>query len=154
MQRNKEKKLKRVYNTLLFIVAAVTLLLLIGTAAGIKRSKSAKPEQTEFRDAIEKNLFTDLGRLRALTSDKQAGTAVIFPVLEYNGDDKAFQEELVQKKEDIRNIILNWFSEQSMYELYTMPDTAIKKELLENINSILDLSKVKNIYFKEFVILN
>lgn len=41
-----------------------------------------------------------------------------------------------------------------MYELYTMPDTAIKKELLENINSILDLSKVKNIYFKEFVILN
>ena len=154
MQRNKEKKLKRVYNTLLFIVAAVILLLLIGTAAGIKRSKGAKPEQTEFRDAIEKNLFTDLGRLRALTSDKQIGRAVQQECREYNGDDKAFQEELVQKKEDIRNIILNWFSEQSMYELYTIPDTAIKKELLENINSILDLSKVKNIYFKEFVILN
>ena len=88
-----------------------------------------------------------------MTSDKQACTVVIFPVLEYNINDKAFEEELVQKKEVIRKEILEWFAQKNIYELYTMSDIVMKKEILKKINSILSLSKIKRIYFKEYIIL-
>lgn len=149
-----EQKSKTVYKILLFITAALIIILVSGTILGINTNKAEKTEQPDFKDTVTKNLFDDLGRIRILTADKQAGAAVVSPVLEYNGDDKAFQEELIQKKEEIRTVVLNWFSTKSVYELYTMPDETIKKELLHSINELLDLSKVKNLYFKEFVILN
>ncbi len=149
-----EQKSKTVYKILLFITAALIIILVSGTILGINTNKTEKTEWPDFKDTVTKNLFDDLGRIRILTADKQAGAAVVSPVLEYNGDDKAFQEELIQKKEEIRTVVLNWFSTKSVYELYTMPDETIKKELLHNINELLDLSKVKNLYFKEFVILN
>ena len=149
-----EQKSKTVYKILLFITAALIIILVSGTILGINRNKTEKTERPDFKDTVTKNLFDDLGRIRILTADKQAGAAVVSPVLEYNGDDKAFQEELIQKKEEIRTVVLNWFSTKSVYELYTMPDETIKKELLHSINELLDLSKVKNLYFKEFVILN
>ena len=149
-----EQKSKTVYKILLFITAALIIILVSGTILGINTNKTEKTERPDFKDTVTKNLFDDLGRIRILTADKQAGAAVVSPVLEYNGDDKAFQEELIQKKEEIRTVVLNWFSTKSVYELYTMPDETIKKELLHSINELLDLSKVKNLYFKEFVILN
>ena len=149
-----EQKSKTVYKILLFITAALIIILVSGTILGINTNKAEKTEQPDFKDTVTKNLFDDLGRIRILTADKQAGAAVVSPVLEYNGDDKAFQEELIQKKEEIRTVVLNWFSTKSVYELYTMPDETIKKELLHSINELLDLSKVKNLYFKEVVILN
>ncbi len=149
-----EQKSKTVYKILLFITAALIIILVSGTILGINTNKTEKTERPDFKDTVTKNLFDDLGRIRILTADKQAGAAVVSPVLEYNGEDKAFQEELIQKKEEIRTVVLNWFSTKSVYELYTMPDETIKKELLHNINELLDLSKVKNLYFKEFVILN
>ncbi len=149
-----EQKSKTVYKILLFITAALIIILVSGTILGINTNKAEKTERPDFKDTVTKNLFDDLGRIRILTADKQAGAAVVSPVLEYNGDDKAFQEELIQKKEEIRTVVLNWFSTKSVYELYTMPDETIKKELLHSINELLDLSKVKNLYFKEFVILN
>ena len=149
-----EQKSKTVYKILLFITAALIIILVSGTILGINTNKTEKTEWPDFKDTVTKNLFDDLGRIRILTADKQAGAAVVSPVLEYNGDDKAFQEELIQKKEEIRTVVLNWFSTKSVYELYTMPDETIKKELLHSINELLDLSKVKNLYFKEFVILN
>ena len=149
-----EQKSKTVYKILLFITAALIIILVSGTILGINTNKTEKTERPDFKDTVTKNLFDDLGRIRILTADKQAGAAVVSPVLEYNGDDKAFQEELIQKKEEIRTVVLNWFSTKSVYELYTMPDETIKKEQLHSINELLDLSKVKNLYFKEFVILN
>ena len=149
-----EQKSKTVYKILLFITAALIIILVSGTILGINTNKTEKTERADFKDTVTKNLFDDLGRIRILTADKQAGAAVVSPVLEYNGEDKAFQEELIQKKEEIRTVVLNWFSTKSVYELDTMPDETIKKELLHNINELLDLSKVKNLYFKEFVILN
>lgn len=149
-----EQKSKTVYKILLFITAALIIILVLGTILGINTNKTEKTERPDFKDTVTKNLFDDLGRIRILTADKQTGAAVVSPVLEYNGDDKAFQEELIQKKEEIRTVVLNWFSTKSVYELYTMPDETIKKELLHSINELLDLSKVKNLYFKEFVILN
>ena len=94
-----------------------------------------------------------MGRLRIPTADTAPGTLVVFPVLEYNSEDKAFEEELVQKKEDIRKSLIDWFSQKTVYELYTMPENEVKKEVLAEINSILNLSRIKRIYFKDFVIL-
>ena len=34
-----------------------------------------------------------------------------------------------------------------------MPENEVKKEVLAEINSILNLSRIKRIYFKDFVIL-
>ena len=67
--------------------------------------------------------------------------------------DSKIAAELVQKKEDIRKSLIDWFSQKTVYELYTMPENEVKKEVLAEINSILNLSRIKRIYFKDFVIL-
>ncbi|AGT44155.1 flagellar basal body-associated FliL family protein [Treponema pedis] len=149
---------KRKY--VLYSVLVKTVFILITViAAGTLFSFLKKEKKTEKQDKEpslirgNKSLYTDLGRLRAVTSEKQAATVVIFPVLEYNTEDTQFREELVQKKEQLRTVILNWFSQKDAVELYTMPEQTVKKELLEAVNSILNLSKIQRIYFKEFIIL-
>ncbi len=146
---------------LVYIIFTLIFIILAGTGLSfLRKNKSAivdldasgRPKTaSEIRG--QKALYTELGRLRAETSDEPPGTLVIFPILEYNSEDKPFEEELVQKKEAIRQIILNWFSEHTVHQVYAMNEIQIKKELLNAINLNLNLSKLDKIYFKEFVIL-
>lgn len=157
MQKAKTKKIIKLQRILLSIILILLAIIFLGTGMGLLKRKNNKLsiEKKESLSSIRDNkkLFTDLGRLRAITSDEEPCTVVIFPIFEYNAEDKQFEEELVQKKEKLRDIILLWFSQYKYHEIYAMSEIDIKKDLLENINSILNLSKIKKIYFKEFVIL-
>ncbi|UTD06821.1 flagellar basal body-associated FliL family protein [Treponema denticola] len=155
MLKNNRKGLK-LYKFLKYVLFAIVLIIIVGSVFSLFKKKNTgevlKPESpSEIRG--KKALYSDLGRLRIPTADANSGTLVVFPVLEYNSEDKAFEEELVQKKEDIRKSLIDWFSQKTVYELYTMPENEVKKEVLAEINSILNLSRIKRIYFKDFVIL-
>ncbi|UTC64981.1 flagellar basal body-associated FliL family protein [Treponema sp. OMZ 788] len=155
MVKNKRKGLT-LYIFLKYLLFALIVIIIAGSVfslfKGKKTDEVVRPESpSEIRG--KKALYSDLGRLRIPTADKTPGTLVVFPVLEYNSEDKAFEEELVQKKEAIRKSLIDWFSQKTVYELYTMPENEVKKEVLAEINSILNLSRIKRIYFKDFVIL-
>ncbi|UTY31387.1 flagellar basal body protein FliL [Treponema putidum] len=155
MLKNNRKGL-RLYKFLKYVLFALILIIIAGSVFSLFKRKNVgetlKPENhSEIRG--KKALYSDLGKLRISTADTTPATLVIFPILEYNSKDKAFEEELVQKKEDIRKHIIDWFSQKTVYELYTIPEHELKKELLTEINSILNLSRIKRIYFKDFVIL-
>ncbi|UTC66093.1 MULTISPECIES: flagellar basal body-associated FliL family protein [unclassified Treponema] len=155
MAKNKQKSVT-LYQFLKYVLFVVIAIIIAGSVFSLfKKKDSGEPLNSQSPSEIrgKKALYSDLGKLRIPTADESGGTLVVFPVLEYNSDDKAFEEEIVQKKEKIRKSIIDWFSQKTAYELYTMPETEVKKELLGNINSLLNLSRIKHIYFKEFVIL-
>ncbi len=150
------KASKKKKNTFQLFLVGIVFTLIAVIAAGtvfsaIKNGKRSKTEAPPAARNLPKSLYSDLGRLRAVTEEKCP--VVIFPVLEYNTADLQFQEELVQKKDRLRAVIIGWFSQKSAIELYTMPEQTVKKELLAVVNSILDLSEIRRIYFKEFIIL-
>jgi len=155
MHKNNRKGLK-LYKFLKYLLFAIILIIIAGSVFSLFKKKNTDEflrleSPSEIRG--KKALYSDLGKLRISTADTTPGTLVVFPVLEYNSEDKAFEEELVQKKEDIRKSLIDWFSQKTVYELYTMPENEVKKEVLAEINSILNLSRIKRIYFKDFVIL-
>ena len=155
MLKNNRKSLK-LYEFLKYVLFAIVLIIIVGSVFSLFKKKNTdevlrSERPSEIRG--KKALYSDLGKLRISTADTTPGTLVVFPVLEYNSEDKAFEEELVQKKEDIRKSIIDWFSQKTVYELYTMPENEVKKEVLAEINSILNLSRIKRLYFKDFVIL-
>lgn len=155
MLKNKRNSL-RLYKFLRYTLFILIAVIIAGSIFSLfKGKKSPEVLKSESPSEIrgKKALYSDLGRIRISTADKSGGTLVVFPVLEYNSEDKAFEEELVQKKEAIRKSIIDWFSQKTVYELYTMPENEVKKEVLTGINSILSLSRIKRIYFKDFVIL-
>ena len=155
MCKNNRKGLK-LYKFLKYVLLAIILIIIAGSVFSLFKKKNTDEvlrSETPSEIRGKKALYSDLGRLRIPTADTAPGTLVVFPVLEYNSEDKAFEEELVQKKEDIRKGLIDWFSQKTVYELYTMPENEVKKEVLAEINSILNLSRIKRIYFKDFVIL-
>ncbi len=150
-------KKMRLQKILIYIIIAILVIIAIGTVFGLLNKKNTKNEVIEKESPAsirgDKGLYSDLGRLRAISADNPPCPIVIFPILEYDSNDKDFEEELVQKKEELRQIILAWFANYKKHEIYSMPELEIKKSLLYSMNSILSLSKIKKIYFKEFVIL-
>ena len=85
--------------------------------------------------------------------ESDAGSAYIPPKEYALYGDTAFQEELVAKKEVLKNNILDWFSLESAYRLSSELPQDIKQALMERINKQLVLGSIHNIYFEEFVIL-
>ncbi len=157
MRNAKTRKIKKIQKILIYVIAFLIAVIFLGTAIGLLKRKANSDGNTRTESPSEirgnKKLFTDLGRLRASTGDEEPCIVVVSPVFEYNSKDKAFEEELVQKKEEIRSLILAWFSQYKAHELYSMSEVEVKKALLNATNSILDLSKIEKLYFKEFVIL-
>ena len=145
MLKNNRKGLK-LYEFLKYVLFAIVLIIIVGSVFSLFKKKNTD-------EVLKPESPSEIRGKKALYSDFHTGTLVVFPVLEYNSEDKAFEEELVQKKEDIRKSLIDWFSQKTVYELYTMPENEVKKEVLAEINSILNLSRIKRIYFKDFVIL-
>lgn len=151
----KRKKNSKLYCSLLTVIFILVGIILGGTFFAVLKNKMTRVPSGKEEALIhtQKGLYTDLGRLRARTGGKKPASIVIFPVFEYNIQDIQFREELVQKKEALRAVILSWFLKQNAVALYAMPEHSVKKELLEVVNSILNLSKLTGVYFKEFIIL-
>lgn len=153
----KNKIIQAIYSILVIIFFSVVFFIISGSLFYFIKYKYAKNNNKTEKDSnlfvTNKKLYTGLGRLRAATDQKNSHTVIIFPILEYDSNDIAFQEEIVQKKEEIKKVILEWISEKSIFELYTMSESERKKELITRINSQLVLSKINRIFLKEFIIL-
>ena len=151
------------------ILTSLIIFLAIGilaTVAVFSMKKSALDQQTipdhaEFIPAQnlrnqKQNAFTKIGQIRAATKeDKNAkfSIVIITPYLEYEGGDQSFYEELDRNTKKIKEMIIRYFSTQTTTQLNQKGESKIKSDLLEQINEILVLQKIKNIYFVDYQIL-
>ena len=152
----------KLFKLLRSIIIVLIVIIVIGTViAFVKKTKERVSERQNEEPAGEAvyippkeyALYGDLGQLRAVTADNPPITVILKPFLEYKASDTAFQEELVAKKEVLKNNILDWFSLESAYRLSSELPQDIKQALMERINKQLVLGSIHNIYFEEFVIL-
>ena len=139
-----------------------TVIVLAGRAIKPKIATEFTPQEIEKRISRvqENNLssFTGIERLRVVTKsekDGENGTSIVLtPWFSYTKDDTEFLEELSKKVPKIKSIIRSWFSLYSLSELKKMGENAMKMELLDQINEILVLNKIQEIYFSEFIYLD
>lgn len=120
---------------------------------GLRKADPA-PTNIEKKAKNSFGVYEDIGRLRAITSDIPAISLVITPYFTYPVNDSAFFEEIVQKKRQMRSIILEYFALHSKDELINMGENAVKQELIVNINAALMLGQIENLYFNEYMFLN
>ena len=62
-------------------------------------------------------------------------------------------EELCQKQRKIRTIILQFFTQKTQKELFSMGEEVIKSEILKLINEELSMGKIEALYFEEYIFL-
>ena len=151
------------------ILTSLIIFLAIGilaTVAVFSMKKSALDQQTipdhaEFIPAQnlrnqKQNTFTKIGQIRAATKEgknAKSSIVIITPYLEYEGGNQSFYEELDRNTKKIKEMIIRYFSTQTTAQLNQKGESKIKSDLLEQINEILVLQKIKNIYFVDYQIL-
>ena len=150
---------KIICNFLLCLIAFLVILILSGTLIILLRSeeslsKSETYSYSPYTLREGKAIYSEFKQIRTISSDKEPATIVLNPFLEYDADNIPLREEIVQKKEELKNIIASWFLQRSWYSIETLKESDIKKALLTEINSNLKMGQVSAIYFEEFKVLH
>lgn len=114
--------------------------------SSVKEIKNAGQDLAEFKD---------LGTLRAVTKaegDVSTGVSLaIAPWFAYEKTDSAFTEELAYKKAGLKSIFTQYFASHTQKELYSIGEKQVKEELLQLINSSLEMGQIKALYFDEYI---
>lgn len=141
------------------VVIVLALIIATGTAYAFisKNLSQGRPVYTipakEAPPLQADNIFNGLGRIRALSADKQPETVIVSIAFPYDKADVPFVEELASKISDFRTLTLAFFSELPASELRGREEDALKAELLGRYNAILTLGRIPLLYFNDFMIL-
>ncbi len=148
-------------NKILVAVAIFLFLMILGTTIAVKTKSPAAPVvKAQPQKPLKDNLYSykNLGRIRAVTAtekNKKSGTTVVLtPLISYTKDDKEFFEELSRKNTMIKSVFVNYFSARTISQLKSKTDQQIKTELLAELNEILVLNKIQDIYFEDLIFLD
>lgn len=153
---------------LIYVIAALgaiiifcTLTAFLAGKASFNTYRKGDPQSvSEIKSNDDKEILEfKFGTLRALTAPEKKefsnGTnLVVTPWLTYTSRDSAFYEELIQKKQTLTNIFLNYFASRTPKELYSLGEKKIKSELLVLINDELVLGKIEAVYFDDYIFLD
>ena len=139
--------------SLIFVTAWVMTSHPENVGAGLRKI-DPKPVRVEKKSGTKNTVYSDIGRLRAITADVPPVSLVITPFFTFPTADNAFFEELVQKKRRLRSVFLDYFALHSKDELIKMGEAAVKQELIEKLNAELMLGKIDVLYFNEYIFLN
>jgi flagellar basal body-associated protein FliL len=103
---------------------------------------------------LQENIFTNIGRLRALSADKPPVTIVVSIAFPFPPEDRAFAEELASKVAEFRNTALEYFSSRSAAELRQSGEETIKAEILHRYNNLLHLGNISILYFNDLMFID
>ena len=159
---------------LLIVIAAIVVILFLGTVIGLATKKAApgknlrnddpEPTAREIENLNKHSdspiaAYTGLGTIRCITAPAaddpdDAGTAVVItPWLSYPQDDTVFFEELARKRLIITGIFTSYFGAYTKVELLSRTEDSIKQNLMEQINEQMTLGKISGIYFTDYIFL-
>lgn len=117
------------------------------------RKKEPSIEQASAKQ--EKNdlsVFSAIGRLRLQTKDSYI--IILSPYFFYPKEDIDFYQELATKKQKIRFLIIEYFSNKTIEELKNTKEIQIKNELIEILNETLVMGSIHELYFEEYIFLD
>ena len=106
-----------------------------------------------LQKSVDYSVFSDFGRLRTSTADNPQIPVVVLPFISYKTENTFLYEELCQKQRKIRTIILQFFTQKTQKELFSMGEEVIKSEILKLINEELTMGKIEALYFEEYIFL-
>jgi flagellar basal body-associated protein FliL len=153
------------YRVLIGVVLLLILLLLVGTfyalvirgpgarQGGESGRISSSPEGAAGTGEYTGEIFTGIGRIRALSAEPQAATVILSVVFPYTPEDRAFSEELALKIGRFRGITAEYFAAFTTEKLREKGEEAIKEELRQQYNAILTLGSINRLYFNDYMIL-
>ena len=151
---------KAIYNFLIGLIILLVILIITGTLIAFLRldnsSQKDVPTPVYSPHVLRegKAIYSELKQIRTISADKEPATIVLNPFLEYDADNIPLREEIVQKKEELKNIITSWFLQRSWYSIETQKESDIKNALLVEINNSLKMGRISAIYFEEFKVLH
>lgn len=106
-----------------------------------------------LQKSVDYSVFSDFGRLRTFTADNPQIPVVVLPFISYKTENTFLYEELCQKQRKIKTIILQFFTQKTQKELFSMGEEIVKSELLKLINEELAMGKIEALYFEEYIFL-
>jgi flagellar basal body-associated protein FliL len=156
---NKKRSLSRiVFNVLLALFFILALIFLAGTVYGLLLRRNSSPAKIPAGENASpgnsgENIFTGIGRIRTFSAGEDPLTIVFSITFPYDPEDLAFSEELASRARDFRQIAGDYFGSFSPEEIKNRNEEAVKRELLNRYNAILRLGTIKNLFFKDFMII-
>lgn len=151
---------------LVSIIIALILVIIVGTIAAKVGSKQQTSEvlisqgkAVSLMAPVDDSVvsYYELGKIRIMTADSTenaTGTLlVISPWLAYPAGDTVFYEEIARKKGSIKGILQTYFSERTKNELLEETEILIEEKLKQQINEVLSLGKISDIYFTDYIFL-
>ena len=151
-------------NKILLLILGAVFVFIVAVSAIALCTRNAHPgEGLRHEDPLPqsvgatKTAFNHIGQIRAFTKESEGcpkSVLVLTPWFEYDGNDKAFFEELDRRHISIKNLITKFFSAHTKAELVKLGEENIKKELKAQINATLVLGKISGIYFNDYLFLD
>ncbi|MGP1437743.1 MAG: hypothetical protein ACTTKH_01575 [Treponema sp.] len=150
---------KAIYNFLIYCIAFLVILIITGTLIAFLRKdnvpqSSPTPIYSPYTLREGKAIYSEFKQVRTISADKEPATIVLNPFLEYDADNIPLREEIVQKKEALKDVITSWFLQRSWYNIETQKESDIKNALLIEINNNLKMGHISAIYFEEFKVVH
>ncbi len=139
------------------IIILVSLITAVTIEVKLSSQSSVISELTESKkkELMQKNnsAFYEVGQVRLFTkkiSDDDHTVLVCTPWLEYENYDNTFYEEINIKGRSIKSVITNYFINYSEHDLRTKGEQEIKETLIKQINNLLIMGEIKNLYFNDY----
>ena len=132
---------------IIFVTAAAFASNKAHFASGLRRADPSPAAKSRYAS------YTELGEMRLQTADENS-VLVLEPWFPYQAGDTDFLEEINQKSRAIKITIASYFKSRTKKQLLDSGENAVKKELLDEINSQLIAGKFGAIYFSEYLFLN
>jgi flagellar basal body-associated protein FliL len=156
----KEHSLSKINYFLILLLCGILFVIIFVSAYFL----FSKPEDkiNEYRKvdnpvnlqkSVDYSVFSDFGRLRTFTADNPQIPVVVLHFISYKTENSFLYEELCQKQRKIRTIILQFFTQKTQKELFSMGEEIVKSELLKLINEELAMGKIEALYFEEYIFL-
>lgn len=149
-----EAKVKGKGSNKLVVILLILTLLIVFSAAGFFGylfffKKTGTSNFTSSSKAVEEKTY-DLDEFVTNLADENTTYIKLKIVLGYK--DKGLDKELTNKVAAIRDIINTTLWSKTSIDFSGKGTDAVKKQLLQSINSKLEKGKITNIYFNEIII--
>lgn len=153
---------------LLGIIGLLVIILAVGTTVGLMNRHNQKPEVLISQGKAinlaapvdtEVSTYYDLGTIRIVTqpdstiADDSGAAMVITPWIAYPEGDTVFFEELSRKTGVIKGVFTQFFTGHTQKEILSFGEEKIKNQLITEINGIISLGQITDIYFTDFLFL-
>jgi flagellar FliL protein len=143
-----------IIGAIIFIVTVVVLTLNF-MGAGTDTAQTQIPEGTEEyeSDVPVLSWYSNISEIRGSTADQPRQTFIVAPHIGYRPGQQQVENELINRKIQIREIMAVYFSSRTADELLGAENRErVKQELKRRINDIMTSGQVADIAFDRYQI--